>query len=65
MQYLSLTKGTDIQVDVSMHLYFDAAAQAYRFIMRLTGQPWWARSIVPEQSANPLSWCLTLNSTRT
>jgi HK97 family phage major capsid protein len=64
-QYLTMTKGTDIKTDVSMHLFFDAAAMAFRFILRIAGQPWWAKPITPENGNATLGWCITLNSTRT
>jgi hypothetical protein len=59
-----VTKGQDIRTDVSMHLYFDAAAMAYRFIMRVSGQPWWGSTISPENGANTLGWAVALSSTR-
>jgi HK97 family phage major capsid protein len=64
-QYMAVTKGQDIKTDVSMHLFFDAAAMAYRFIMRVAGQPWWASTISPENGNNTLSWAVALSSTRT
>lgn len=64
-QYMSITKGQDIKTDVSIHLYFDAAAVAYRFIFRLAGQPWWNAAITPENGNNTLSWAVALNSSRT
>jgi HK97 family phage major capsid protein len=63
-QYMIVTKGQDIRTDVSMHLYFDAAAMAYRFIMRVSGQPWWGSTISPENGANTLGWAVALSSTR-
>lgn len=63
-QYMTVTKGTDIRTDISMHLYFDAAALAYRFILRVTGQPWWGASIAPENGSTTLSWAVALSSTR-
>jgi len=40
-QYLSLTKTTGIRTDVSMHVYFATDEQAFRFIIRVGGEPWW------------------------
>lgn len=59
-QYMILTKGQGIQTDVSMHLYFDQAVQAFRFIFRVTGQPLWAKTLTRENGSNSLSWCVTL-----
>lgn len=52
-QYLSVTKGQDIQTDVSMHLFFDYDITAFRFVLRVAGQPWWKSAIQPQQSAAP------------
>ena len=60
-QYMVLTKaGQDIRTDVSMHLYFDQALQAFRFMFRLNGQPHWGSTISPENGTNTLSWAVTL-----
>lgn len=40
-QYLSVVKTGGIRQDVSLHLYFDQALAAFRFILRVGGQPWW------------------------
>jgi HK97 family phage major capsid protein len=60
-QYMVLTKaGQDIRTDVSMHLYFDQALQAFRFMFRLNGQPHWGSTISPENGTNTLSWAVAL-----
>lgn len=62
-QYAALTKaGQDIQTDVSMHLWFDQGLQAFRFMFRVTGQPWWNTPITPENGTNTLSWAVTLEA---
>jgi hypothetical protein len=43
-----------------MHLWFDYAVLAYRFIIRIAGQPWWASYITPRDGSNYLSWAVTL-----
>lgn len=40
-QYLSLVKAGGIRQDVSIHLFFDYDITAFRFVMRVGGQPWW------------------------
>lgn len=60
-QYFGLTKGQDIQTDVSMHFFFDQALMAFRFILRITGQPAWGSVITPENGVNTLSWAVTLD----
>lgn len=60
-QYLSATKtgnGRDsngIRTDVSMHLWFDQDMVAYRFTMRVAGQPWWGAPIAQRDGANTQS----------
>ncbi|MNC98378.1 hypothetical protein D3C83_163170 [compost metagenome] len=44
-QYLSVTKGSGIRQDVSIHLFFDYDITAFRFVMRVGGQPWWDAAI--------------------
>jgi len=60
-QYLTATKSGGIRADVSMHLWFDYAIMAYRFILRIAGQPWWEKYITPRDGANYLSWAVTLD----
>lgn len=60
-QYLTATKtgnGRDangIRSDVSIHLWFDQDMVAYRFTMRIAGQPWWAAPISPRDGASTKS----------
>jgi len=61
-QYMMVTKGQDVRTDVSIHLYFDQAAVAYRFIFRLNGQPWWNSSISPQNGSSTRSWAVTLDA---
>lgn len=62
-QYAALTKaGQDIQTDVSMHLWFDQAVDAFRFMFRVTGQPWWGSTIAPENGTVTRSWAVTLDA---
>jgi HK97 family phage major capsid protein len=62
-QYLTCTKGQDIKTDVSIHLYFDQDVTAFRFIMRVAGQPWWTSPIAPQQpTASLRSWAVTLQA---
>jgi HK97 family phage major capsid protein len=45
--YLSLTKGSGIRQDVSIHIWFDYDITAFRFVLRIGGQPWWNTAIEP------------------
>jgi len=53
-QYLAILKTGGIKDDVSVHLYFDYDMVAYRFILRMSGQPWWRTAITPLNSSNTL-----------
>ena len=67
-QYMTATKGQDIKTDVSIHLYFDQDLTAFRFIMRVAGQPWWTTNITPQNPKDvntKRSWAVTLSGTRT
>jgi HK97 family phage major capsid protein len=61
-QYMTLTKGGDIKTDVSIHLFFDQALTAYRFMFRVAGQPWWGSSITPQYGTATRSWAVTLEA---
>lgn len=41
-QYLGVTKVGGMKTDVSIHLWFDYDVTAFRFVLRVGGQPWWA-----------------------
>jgi len=60
-QYLTVTKVGGIRSDVSIHLYFDYDMAAFRFILRIAGQPWWGSAITPANSTNTLGCFVTLN----
>jgi HK97 family phage major capsid protein len=59
-QYVSVVKAGGVRSDVSIHLYFDQDVTAFRFILRVGGQPYWKTSITRAKSALPLSWAVTL-----
>lgn len=40
-QYMSLVKASGLRQDVSIHLFFDYDITAFRFVLRVGGQPWW------------------------
>ncbi len=45
-QYMALIKsGSNPRVDTSMHFYFDQDITAFRFVLRIGGQPWWSTTI--------------------
>ena len=53
--YRALTKAGGIQTDTSMHLYFDAAATAFRAMFRVDGAPKLAAPISQAKGSNTLS----------
>jgi HK97 family phage major capsid protein len=61
-QYMTAVKTGNVRADVSMHLWFDYDVLAYRFILRIAGQPWWAAYITPRDSSNYISWAVTLDA---
>lgn len=61
-QYWVLRKASGVKVDTSMHLYFDQALTAFRFMFRMNGMPMWSSAITPENGSNTLSWCVTVDA---
>lgn len=61
-QYWALTKAGGVQTDTSIHLYFDQALTAFRFIFRVNGQPAWSSTISRQNGSNTLSWATTLQA---
>lgn len=65
-QYLTLTKiggGRDangLKSDVSMHLWFDQDLVAFKFTIRIGGQPWWSAATSPRDGSSTLSPFVTL-----
>jgi HK97 family phage major capsid protein len=60
-KYMTALKGGGIRTDVSMHLWFDQDILAYRFVLRIGGQPWWAAPITPRTGTNSRSCFVTLD----
>lgn len=44
-KYLTVAKSYGIRQDVSMHVWFDYDLTAFRFVLRMTGRPWWNEPI--------------------
>jgi HK97 family phage major capsid protein len=64
-QYLAVLKSSGLRSDVSIHLYYDSDHVAFRFILRVGGQPYWSAPVNPQNGSNTLSSIVTLSSTRT
>lgn len=53
--YLAAQKVGGIRAEVSIHLWFDYDMTAFRFVLRIAGQPWYQQTIAPfnDYSVNP------------
>lgn len=60
-KYIMVTKG-GVKTDVSMHVRFLYAEQAFRFILRNDGAPLWSSPITPYKGSNSLSPFVTLDA---
>lgn len=58
--YMTAQKVSGLRSETSMHLYFDYDITAFKFILRVAGQPWWNKAIDPGQGSNKRSCILTL-----
>lgn len=61
-QYLSVLKTGGTQQEVSIHLWFDQDLVAFKFTLRVGGQPWWNSAITRLNGSNTLSSIVTLQS---
>ena len=60
-KYLLAVKGA-IKSDTSIHLWFDQNTTAFRFVMRMNGQPWLSAAIARKNGSNTLSHYVTLDT---
>ncbi|MBZ4251920.1 hypothetical protein LAJ57_13530, partial [Streptococcus pneumoniae] len=44
-QYAAVVKSGCLKSDSSIHLWFDQGVTAFRFVLRMGGQPWWSTAI--------------------
>ena len=58
-KYLAVVKGA-LKSDVSIHLWFDQGISAFRFVLRMNGQPWLSAAIARKNGSNTLSHFITL-----
>lgn len=54
-QYLLAEGGGGMESNVSIHLRFDYYESAFRFSLRVDGQPWWRSAITPAKGSSTLS----------
>lgn len=60
-KYLAVVKGA-LKSDVSIHLWFDQNAVAFRFVLRMNGQPWLSAAIARKNGSNTLSHFISLDT---
>lgn len=60
--YLTGTRGSGVQSAMSMHLRFDYAEQALRFLFEADGQTWLASPLTPFKGSNTLSSFVALQT---
>ncbi len=58
-QYIAITKG-GIKADQSMHFWFDQNTRAFRFVMRVGGQPWLSTAVARKNGSSTLGHFVTL-----
>lgn len=61
-QYVTVQKTAGIRQDTSIHLWFDQDTTAFRFIMRIAGQPWWQSTISARDGTTTYSAFVTLDA---
>lgn len=59
-QYIIGIQKNGFRLDQSSHLLFKSDETVFRLIVRIEGQPIWAKAFQPLNSASTLSWCVTL-----
>ena len=58
---IAVTKG-GVKADQSMHFFFDQNMRAFRFVLRVGGQPWLSAAIARKNGSNTLSHFVTLQA---
>ncbi len=59
-QYAAVTKAGGLKSDSSIHLWFDQGVTAFRFSLRIGGQPWWSTAIAAKNGSTTYSPFVTL-----
>lgn len=60
--YATGVKSSGIRSDASIHLRFDYAETAFRFMFEVDGQPWLASALTPYKGSNTLSTHVSLET---
>jgi len=61
-KYLAAIKSGGVKSDTSIHLWFDQNITAFRFVLRMNGQPWLSAPIARKNGSNTLSHFITLDT---
>ena len=61
-EYMTLTKAGGIKADQSAHLYFDYDMQAFKFTLRVGGQPWWPTTLAAKNGSATYSPFVTVET---
>lgn len=59
--YVTVQKTSGIRTESSIHLWFDQDTTAFKFIMRIAGQPWFNTTISPRDGSTTYSAFVTLD----
>ncbi len=54
-QYVTAIKAGGVQSATSIHMWFDQGITAFRFDMRVAGQPWWSETTASHHGTFPMS----------
>lgn len=54
-QYATVLKAGGLKSDASIHLWFDQGITAFRFVLRMGGQPWWSTAISAKNGSTTYS----------
>ncbi len=60
--YLAVRKSSGLKSQTSIHMYFDQDLTAFKFTLRIGGQPWWSAPISPRDGSSTRSPFVTLAS---
>lgn len=61
-QYAALVKNPGLRSDSSIHLFFDYGITAFRFTLRMGGQPWWSSTLAAKNGSTTYSPFVTLET---
>jgi HK97 family phage major capsid protein len=59
-QYASVIKNGGVKADASIHLFFDYNITAFRFTLRMGGQPWWTAPLTAKNGSTTYGPFVTL-----